>query len=88
MVMPLEAPRVNWGFGGWIQPLFPPILYFSFRGNISWEDGVEPSPKIVINLPKFYKKLHCKGDPYWFSGYRDTLAQTDRQTYKHTHRQK
>ena len=24
---------------------------------------VVPSPKIVVNLPRAYEKLHCKGEP-------------------------
>ena len=39
---------------------------------------VVPSPKIVINLPRTYEKLHCKGEPYRFGGQRDLLALTDR----------
>ena len=27
-----------------------------------------PSPKIIIKLPRTYEKLHCKGEPYRFSG--------------------
>ena len=26
----------------------------------------------------FYEKLHCKGEPYWFSGWWDPLVHTDR----------
>ena len=36
-----------------------------------------PSPKIVRNLPRTYEKLHCKGEPYRFSGKQDPLVQTD-----------
>ncbi len=37
-------------------------------------------PQIAINLPSSYEKLHCKGIPYQFSGQRDPLVQTERQT--------
>ena len=39
-----------------------------------------PNNKIVMNLPRTYKKLHCKGEPY------QGLARfygTDRQTHTH-----
>ena len=32
--------------------------------------------KIALNHPMTYKKLHCKGGPYRFSGKRDPLLQT------------
>ena len=38
-------------------------------------------PKIVINYPKTYEKLHCKGEPYRITGLRDPSVQT----YRHTH---
>ena len=31
-------------------------------------------------MPKTYEKLHCKGEPYQFSGKRDPSVQTNRQT--------
>ena len=37
---------------------------------------VVPSPKIVMNLPRTYQALHCKGEPYQFSGQRDPQGQT------------
>ena len=37
-----------------------------FRGDLSWEVG-GTLPKIVINLPRIYEKLHCKGEPYRLS---------------------
>ena len=39
-----------------------------FIAVISFGRGLVLSPKIVINLPRTYKKLNCKGEPYWFSG--------------------
>ena len=44
---------------------------------------VVPFPKIVINLPRTYVKLPCKGEPDQFSGYRDPSVQTHRQTERH-----
>ena len=35
-----------------------------FLGVISLRRVVVPSPKLVINLPRTYEKLHCKGEPY------------------------
>ena len=37
-------------------------------GTISLGRVAVPSSKIVINLPRTYEKLHCKGEPYWISG--------------------
>ena len=38
--------------------------------DFSWEGErvVVSSPQIVINLPRTYEKLHCKEEPYRFSG--------------------
>ncbi len=38
------------------------IFFYDF----SWEGG-GTLPKIVINLPRTYAKLPCKGEPDWFS---------------------
>ena len=38
-----------------------------FKDNFSLKVG-GTLPKIVINLPRTCEKLHCKGEPYWFSG--------------------
>ena len=36
-----------------------------FMVNFPWEGcNVIPSPKIVINLPRTYEKLLCKGEPH------------------------
>ena len=50
------------------------------RGDFSWEGGV-PSPKVVINLPRTYERLHCK-DVFISSLVSKILphTQTDRQT--------
>ena len=54
----------------------PPPLFFNFhssfkkekgKGNFSLESG-GILPKIGINLPRTYEKLHCKGEPLWYSG--------------------
>ena len=37
-------------------------------------------PKIVVNLSRTFEKLHRKGEPYRFSGQRDTWIQTNGQT--------
>ena len=37
-----------------------------FLRVISLGRVVLPSPRIVINLPRAYKKLHCKGESYCF----------------------
>ena len=37
---------------------------------------VVPSPKIVMNLPRTYEKLHCKGEPFWSRDQRNHLVQT------------
>ena len=49
--------------------------------GISIRRLVVPCLKIFINPPRTYEKLHCKEEPYWFSGQRDPLLQTDRQTH-------
>ena len=36
-------------------------------GDLYWEGG-GTLPQIVINLPWTYEKLHCKKEPYRFSG--------------------
>ena len=51
-------------------------------GTISLGRVEVPYPKIVINIPRTNEKLHCIGEPYWFSGWRDSLVQTDRHIYK------
>ena len=52
-----------------------------FQGVIYLGRVVVPSPlEIVINLPRIYEKLPCKGEPNWFSGQRDPLEQTYSQT--------
>ena len=48
-------------FFGWGVDIF-------FLGAIDLGRVVVPCTKIVINLPWTYKKLHCKGNPYRFSG--------------------
>ena len=55
------------------------------RGDLSWEGG-GTIPKIVINLPRTYEKLHFKGESYRFSGYRDPLVQIDTQTHRKIYR--
>ena len=39
-------------------------------------------PKIIINLPRTYGKLQCKGETYRFSCKRDPSIQTDIHTDK------
>ena len=46
-----------------------------FVGNFSWM-LVVLSPKIGINLPRTYEKLHCKVEPYRFSNYQNLKLQT------------
>ena len=59
---------------------------FFYVGGLNFSRGIShgavmvPSPKIVLKkLPRTYKKLHCKSEPYRFS---DILRyrQTDKQT--------
>ena len=38
------------------------------KGGCSWRVDRVTLPKIVINLPLTFEKLHCKGEPYQFSG--------------------
>ena len=38
--------------------------------------------KIVSFLYLNKKKLYCKGQPYWFSGWQDLLLHTDTQTVR------
>ena len=44
------------------------IKTYSFFSFALLEIIRAPSPKIVINLPRTFKKLHYKGEPYRFSG--------------------
>ena len=44
-------------------------IWVIFLGEISLRRVVIPSPKIVVNLSRTGKKLHCKGEPYRISGY-------------------
>ena len=53
---PAFEERIFFG-GGWFI-IFPWII------SHGW--AVVPSPKI-LNLPRTYEKLNCKGDPYRFS---------------------
>ena len=39
-------------------------------------------PQKVINLPRTYQKLHCKGEPFQFSGQHDPAVQIDRQIHR------
>ena len=41
------------------------------------EAFVKSYAKIVINRPRTYEKLICKGEPYRFAGYRDPSVKTD-----------
>ena len=52
-----------------------------FLGAISLGKVVVPSSKIVSNLAE---KLHCKGEPYRFSGLKNLAVHTDTQTIRHT----
>ena len=45
--------------------------------SIKKKEMVVPSSSIIIKFPWTYEKLHGKGEPYRFNGYRDSLAQTD-----------
>ena len=49
--------------------------------SISFGRVVVLSPKIIINLPRTYEKLLCKGEPYRFSGQLDPSVQTDSQRF-------
>ena len=59
-----------------------PFFYFSFKkkkmATLKKISGRVPSPKIVINLPKTYEKLHCKREPYRFIGKRNPSVHTDK----------
>ena len=48
----------------------------NFEGGsfVIWRVEI-PSTKIVKNLSCTYKKIHCKGDPYRFNGYRNLKLQ-------------
>ena len=48
-------------------------------GKFYWEGG-RYFPKIVINLPRSYEKLPRKGELQRFSGSRNPMVQTNRQT--------
>ena len=55
--------------GRGVDPLFSILKrYFFFLEVISLGTVVVPSPKIVINLPRTYEELPCKGESYRFSG--------------------
>ena len=51
-------------------------MYWSFLVAISLGVMVALSPKVAINLPRTYEKLHCEEEPYRFYSYRDSLVQT------------
>ena len=53
----------------------PGWTFLAYFGYFSWKVGV-PSPKIEVKIPCTNEKLRCKGEPYWFSGQRDPLMQT------------
>ena len=46
-----------------------------FRDYFSWECGCT-LPQNSCDLPRTYKKLHCKREPYRFSSQRDPLLHT------------
>ena len=55
------------------------FLFVLGKDVIYHELGMElPRLKIVFNLPWTYKKLHCTGEPYRFSGYRNPSQHRDR----------
>ena len=39
------------------------------------------SPKLAMNHPRTYEKLHSKGEPHNSSRYRDPSVHTDRKTH-------
>ena len=47
--------------------LAPSDIFKYFLAISPWRLVIS-SPKLVINLPRTYEKLHCKGEPYRFSG--------------------
>ena len=53
------------------------VAKFFLRGSF-FSEGGGTHPIKVIDLPRAYENLLCKGEPYWFSGYRDPKLQTDR----------
>ena len=74
----------------------PSTFNFSFKKKIVFGRGcfqrvLSPGMvklnflNIIVIIPWTYKKLHCKGEPYCFSGQRDPFLQTDIQLllYKH-----
>ena len=71
-------PQKNLGRRGKVDPSLIFNLSFKKKKGRSFFIGrVEiSSPRIVKNLPCTYNKLHCKGEPYRLSGYRDPLIQT------------
>ena len=44
------------------------ILNYFFHEAIYLGKVVVPFPKIVINFPRTYEELPCKGEPHRFSG--------------------
>ena len=65
-------------------------VYFSIYVKISclpknfagWDLCYSFSISLAINLPRTYAKLHCKREPYKFSGLWDPSVHTDRQTHR------
>ena len=53
------------------------FYWYFFPRVISLKRKVVTSPKIAINCPRIYEKLHCKGESYRFSGQQDPSVQTD-----------
>ena len=65
---PLGAHEV----GVWVGGYFDPILVLK-RKKICKGVGV-PALKIVINLSRTYKKLHCQGEPYLSNTYNNPVT--------------
>ena len=50
------------------EPPSSPLKYILVFLAIYISRVVEPSSTIVVNFPRTNEKLHCKGEPYQFSG--------------------
>ena len=67
--MPLEVGKGGGSFGiATVAPTGELFNLYLFSRAFSHKKVVVPSLKIAINLPRTYKKLHFKGEPYRISG--------------------
>ena len=55
------------------------VMFFSISlGRLVVQPPHSPQKDIAIKLSKIYEKLHCKGEPHRFGGWRDPSVQTER----------